>query len=186
MLDEVIFEKEIAAIVVINEATAELDMVLSKLTISTEVIEVQTYVNGNEKLHRVTPFRDDINIDLGQNVDADELDTIVVPAREDGFKTEFIDNERWYAIRISSLMLDKIKYIAVYQVAPISAITYIAEVEKIEKYRDTNKYMVVFKTGTVKKIEKIILGEKRQGPQAPRYTSYKKIFKAKKLSDLWN
>lgn len=186
LLDEVIFEKDIAAIVVINEATPELDMVLSKLTITTEVIEVQTYTNGNEKIHRITPFRDEISLDLEQNVDADELDTIVVPAREDGFKSEFIDNERWYAIRISSVMLDKIKYIAVYQVAPVSGITYIAEVEKIEKYRETNKYMVIFKSGSIKKLEKISLGDKRQGPQAPRYTSYKKIFKAKYLNDLWN
>ena len=95
LLDEVIFEKDIAAIVVINEATPELDMVLSKWTITTEVIEVQTYTNGNEKIHRITPCREEISLYLEQKVDADELDTIVVPARQYGFKSEFIDNERW-------------------------------------------------------------------------------------------
>jgi len=41
-------------------------------------------------------------------------------------------------IRISSSMLNRIKYIAAYQVAPISAITHLAEVAKIEKYKDAN------------------------------------------------
>lgn len=35
-------------------------------------------------------------------------------------------------------MLNRIKYIAAYQVAPISAITHLAEVAKIEKYKDAN------------------------------------------------
>ena len=61
-----------------------------------------------------------------------------MPAREDGFNEEFHKHDRWYAIRISSAMIDKIKYIAAYQVAPISGITYVAEVDRIEKYKDTN------------------------------------------------
>ena len=117
----------------------------------------------------------------------DELDTIIVPAREDGFNEEFLKNDRWYAIRISSAMIDKIKYIAAYQVAPISGITYVAEVDRIEKYKDTNKYIVLFKTGTLKKINKVSLGQKKGlAPQAPRYSSYKTIISAKSLDDLWS
>lgn len=113
--------------------------------------------------------------------------SLIVPAREDGFNEEFLKNDRWYAIRISSAMIDKIKYIAAYQVAPISGITYIAEVERIEKYKDTNKYIVLFKAGTVKKINKVALGQKKGlAPQAPRYSSYQTIISAKSLDDLWS
>ena len=187
LLDKVIFENKPASIIVIDEATDELSNVLSQLTMATEVIEAQTYVCGDKKLHRFSPFKDEVLTDLPENSDADELDTIIVPAREDGFNEEFLNNNRWYAIRISSAMIDKIKYIAAYQVAPISGITYIAEVEHIEKYKDTNKYIVYFKSGTTKKINKIALGTKKgQAPQAPRYSSYKTIASAQTLDDIWS
>lgn len=187
LLDKVIFDNKPAAIIVIDEATDELYNVMAQLTMTTEVIEAQTYVYGDKKLHRFTPFKDDVVMDLPSDIDADELDTIVVPAREDGFNEEFLENNRWFAIRISSAMIDKIKYIAAYQVAPVSGITHIAEVERIEKYKDTNKYIVFFKSGTTKKINKISLGKKKgMAPQAPRYSSYNTILTSKTLDDLWD
>ena len=187
LLDKVIFENRPAAIIVIDEATDELYNVMAQLTMTTEVIEAQTYVCGDKKLHRFSPFKDEVLTDLPADSDADELDTIIVPAREDGFNEEFLKNDRWYAIRISGAMIDKIKYIAAYQVAPISGITYVAEVDRIEKYKDTNKYMVLFKPGTVKKINKVGLGQKKGlAPQAPRYSSYQTIISAKSLDDLWS
>lgn len=187
LLDKVIFENKPAAIIVIDEATDELFNVMNQLTMTTEVIEAQTYVCGDKKLHRFSPFKDDVLVDLPANSDADELDTIIVPAREDGFNEEFLKNNRWFAIRISSAMIDKIKHIAAYQVAPISGITYIADVERIEKYKDTNKYIVYFKTGSLKKLNKVSLGKKKGlAPQAPRYSSYNAILSAHTLDDLWS
>lgn len=187
LLDKVIFDNKPAAIIVIDEATDELYNVMAQLTMATEVIEAQTYICGDKKLHRFSPFKDEVITDLSPDIDADELDTIVVPAREKGFHEEFLKNSRWFAIRISSAMIDKIKYIAAYQVAPVSGITHIAEVDRIEKYKDTNKYIVFFKTDTAKKINKISLGKKKgMAPQAPRYSSCKTILKAKTLDDLWD
>lgn len=186
LLDTVIFDNRPAAIIVIDEDSDELHNVMNQLTMTTEIIEAQTYICGNKKMHRFKPFKDDVLTDLSITTDADELDTIVVPAREDGFKEEFLQNNRWYSIRISDLMIDKIKYIAAYQVAPISAITYVAEVEHIEKYKDSNKYIVYFKEGSLQKINEIGLGNRKgQAPQAPRYTSYKTIANAKTLDDMW-
>ena len=186
LLDKVIFENKPAAIIVIDEATDELYNVMAQLTMVTEVIEAQTYVCGDKKLHRFSPFKDEVMTDLPANTDADDLDTIIVPAREEGFNEEFLKNDRWFAIRISSAMIDKIKYIAAYQVAPISGITYIADVDRIEKYKDTNKYIVFFKAGSLRKLNKIALGKKKgQAPQAPRYSSYKTISAAKTLDDIW-
>lgn len=187
LLDKVIFENKPAAIIVIDEATDELFHVMAQLTIATEVIEAQTYVCGDKKLHRFSPFKDEVMTDLPIYSDADELDTIVVPAREDGFNEEFLKNDRWFAIRISSAMIEKIKYIAAYQVSPISGITYVAKVDRIEKYKDTNKYIVYFKPNSVSKINKVSLGKKKGlAPQAPKYSSYKAIMTAKTLDDLWN
>ena len=83
-------------------------------------------------------------------------------------------------------MTDKIKHIAAYQVAPVSGITYIADVDRIEKYKDTNKYIVFFKPGTVKKLNKVALGKKKLAPQAPRYSSYNTVLSAHTLDDLWS
>ena len=187
LLDKVIFDNKPAAIVIIDEATDELYNVMSQLTMTTEVLEAQTYICEKKKLHRFTPFKDEILTDVSDNEDVDELDTIVVPAREDGFEEEFMKNSRWFAIRISGAMIDKIKFIAAYQVAPVSGITHIAEVDRIEKYNETNKYILFFKSGTTQKITKVGLGSKKgQAPQAPRYSSYKAIMLAKSVDDLWN
>ncbi len=186
LLDKVIFDNKPSAIIIIDQAEDELYNVLGQLTMSTEVLEAQTYVCGKKKLHRFTPFKADIITDLPATDDADELNTIIVPAREDGFNEEFINNHRWFAIRISGAMIDKIKFIAAYQVAPVSGITHIAEIENIEKYKDTNKYIVYFKPDSTQEINKVSLGNnKGLSPQSPRYSSYKAIIEAKTLDDLW-
>lgn len=186
LLDRVVFENKPSTIVVIDEETEELNNVMNQLTMSTERIEAQTYICGNKKLHRFSPFKDEIMSEIKPDTDADELDTIIIPAREEGFNDEFIQNEQWFAIRISNTMLNKIKYIAAYQVAPISSITHIAEVESIELYKDTKKYIVKFKKGSLKEIDKISIGNKKGlVPQNPRYSSYKNLMKSKTLDDLW-
>jgi len=188
-LDALIFDIPVAAIVVIDKSSTELENVLSQLTMDTDIIEFQTFVCDAELIHKFMPFNEEIReIEEGTkvNVSVEELDTIVVPAQEEGFQAEFIENNCWFSIRISSSMLNRIKYIAAYQVAPISAITHVAEVSKIEKYKDTNKYIVYFKD-PAKEISHVKLDTKKKGtaPQAPRYTTYEKLMKGKVLSDVF-
>ena len=186
LLDKVIYENKPSAIIIIDEATEDLYTMLNQLTMPVDVIEAQTYVCRGKHLYRFTPFNDDVLTDLPVADDADELNTVVVPAREDGFKEEFLKNNCWYAIRISASMIDKIKYVAAYQVSPVSGITHIAEVEHIEKYKDTNKYIVYFKANSVRKVNVVSLGKyKELAPQSPRYTSYSKITEANSIDDLW-
>jgi hypothetical protein len=64
-------------------------------------------------------------------------DTLVVPAVKEGFERVFIGENCWYSVRIAAGSTPKIEHIAVYQTAPVSAITHIAEVQSIEPYGET-------------------------------------------------
>ena len=112
-------------------------------------------------------------------------DTVIVPAQEDGFTDVFLGQNCWYAIRIGGGKLNEIKYIAAYQTAPISAITYYAEVESIEAYGDGGKYKLNFKS-PAKKITPIDFGKAKSGSlQGPRYTDLETLLKAKTIKDIF-
>lgn len=113
-----------------------------------------------------------------------EKDTIIVPARKEGFEKEFLLNNCWYAVRISGGMLQKIKYIAAYQIAPISAITHYAAVDRIEPYGEEGKYKLIFsERATI--IEPIPFADAPKGAmQGSRYTTLTCLQSAKKLKDI--
>lgn len=123
---------------------------------------------------------------LPQSKTKSELDTVVVPAQKDGFERVFLGQNEWWAIRIAGGMLEKIKYIAAYQTAPVSAITHSAQVERIEPYGEEGKYRLIFSKPAIKLDKPIVLGDAPSGTmQGPRYTIYEKLKKAKQLSDLF-
>ncbi len=188
-LEDLIFEKEVSAIIIIDEITPDLENVVNQLAMKIDLLEFQTFISSDERIRKFTPFQEEIR-DITEGKDKEtkvqELDTIVVPANEEGFNEVFLGKNQWYAIRVSSSMIDRIKYIAGYQTTPISAITHYAEVSKIVKYKDTGKYIVYFKD-SAKDIGpiKLTTGKSGTAPQAPRYTTYEKLIKAKKLEDLF-
>ncbi|MBV9677685.1 MAG: GIY-YIG nuclease family protein, partial [Acidobacteriaceae bacterium] len=71
-------------------------------------------------------------------------DTVIVPAQKEGFEKVFLGENCWYAIRISGGMLQSIKWIAAYQTQPVSAITHVAPVLRIEPYGESGKYKLIF------------------------------------------
>lgn len=112
-----------------------------------------------------------------------EIDLIIVPARSEGFKNVFLGEKSWHAIRIKENKIKKLKYIAAYQVKPISAITHIAKVKKIESFKHTGKYIIYF-NGKSRKLQKpIILGSGRP-PQGPIYSNRELLRKAKNMNEL--
>jgi hypothetical protein len=190
LLDFLVFDTPFQAIVIIDEENDELHSVIKQFRFPVETIEFVTLVDDTgHKAYEFIPFLEDITISTKtdkEEADVGELDTIVVPAREDGFNETFIGENRWYAIRIHSSMIPQIKHIAAYQVAPISAITHVAPVNRIIPWKDTAKYCLEF-AEPAHEIKHIELGEAGRGiaPQAPRYTSMKKLEKAKVLSDVF-
>lgn len=112
-------------------------------------------------------------------------DTIVVPAKKEGFESVFLGEDCWYAIRIAGGMLDKIKYIAAYQSQPVSSVTHYAPVDRIEPYGESGKYKLIFSEKATKLDNPIPLADAPAGTmQGPRYTSLEKLKSATKVADL--
>ena len=134
---------------------------------------------------------------LNQNINQDVLadlsesaleDTIIVPAREMGFNTVFLGQNQWYDIRISQSRMRNLKYIAVYQVAPVSAITYYAKIKEIVDSDNVHGYKKIIIEGEPIKLEKPIrLGDNTfLAPQGSRYTFISRLLNAFTLEDLFD
>jgi len=129
-------------------------------------------------------------ITLGGEIENDNnhpnnIDTIIVPARSDGFNEVFLGQNCWYAIRIGGGMLGRIKYIAAYQSSPVSAVTHYAPVEGIESYGNHGKYKVLFGEPATKLENLIPFDNATPGSiQGPRYTKYEKLFTSNSMSEL--
>jgi len=117
-----------------------------------------------------------------------EDDTVVVPAHEDGFRDVFLRENRWYPVRIRQDIRSRLKYLAVYQTAPVSAITHIARIASIDPWKDTDKVEVIF-AGPAREIGPIPLvkgGRVRPGAlQNLRYTTKRRLDSAANLDDIW-
>lgn len=195
-LDKAVYG-EFHGIVVIDEAQEELHRVLQKINADISVLELKTFQSADgDRVYIYDTLYDD-GEDIASTREAARgttssaelarmrerrllCDTIVVPAQADGFKKVFLGENQWYAIRISPAMKDRIKFIAAYQVAPISAVTHVAEIAEIRPYKDTGKYAVVFKQ-PASEVEPIKLKDPRFSPQGPVYVQRERLLKVKTL-----
>jgi hypothetical protein len=198
LLDKLVFDGSFSALVIIDEIEDDLQTVLSKkFKFGVDVIELARYANrAGEHFYRFTPFLEDIDEDLEagprtgkqprRRLDVGEIDTVVVPARKDGLEETFLGEDRWYAVRIHGTMRPQIRYIAVYQKAPDSAITYIAPVKSIEPWKDTGKVVLNFsepaqEIGPIKLVKK----GRVKALQNLRYTTKAMREKSKTLDYVW-
>ena len=184
-------------LVIIDEARDELHHVLEKINADISVLELRTFSSDDGSiLHQFDTLYDEFEDQLPQQTARKQTaaerkdrklrrakaDTIIVPAREEGFRKVFLGENQWRAIRISAAMKDRIKYIAAYQIRPISAVTHIAEVKEIRLYQDTGKYVLNFK-GPAQEITHVPLGDSKQSPQGPIYAVRDELLGAKTLAD---
>lgn len=117
---------------------------------------------------------------------APKWDTLVCAAKEDGFKRAFLDQKAWWAVRLNPNTIPHIKYIAIYQVAPISKITYYGKVSRIEPYEDTGKYKLYLNDDPIKLKNPVGIGRNPHlKPQGPKYAELKKILHAKTLDEVF-
>jgi hypothetical protein len=192
---EHLVESPFAALVIIDAIPENLENVLhKKFNFDVEVLELVRYENkGGVRAYGFEPFLEQV---LGEPLSSDrsgpasltpdDIDTIVVPARVEGFQEVFLGEHRWYTVRIHGSVRPQIKYIAAYQVVPIQAITHFARVKSIEPWQDSGKFVVNFDE-PAKPIGPIPLvrGGTIKAPMAPRYTIYERLIKAKNLDELF-
>lgn len=198
LLEKLVFETPFSALVVIDEIPENLETVLAqRFQFGVEVLELARYENEKgEQAYHFEPFLADIveteaaesssdQPRARKRLDLGTIDTVVVPAREEGFQAVFLNENRWYSVRIHGTMRPQIKYIAAYRVQPISAITHIAPVRSIETWKD-GKSVLNF-SEQAKEIGPIPLVQKGRvkALQNLRYTTRATLEQSKTLDDVW-
>jgi hypothetical protein len=189
---EHLVESPFPALVIIDQMPESLETVLSqKFRFGVEVLELARCENASgERLCHFGPFLEDV---LGEpltanqspaiaDINPDEIDTVVVPAREEGFQRVFIGQNCWHAVRIHGMVRPQIKYIAAYQVKPVSAITYLAPVKSIEPWKDTGKVVIYFAEPAHRIGPLHLVKDGRVRPLfSLRYTTHERLLKARDL-----
>ena len=198
LLEWLVFESPFSALVIIDEVPENLENILaSKFQFGVEVLQLVRYQNdAGEQAYQFEPFLSDLIVrDEVRSIQpqppavvtsSTEYDTVVVPAREEGFREVFLGQDRWYAVRLHGSMRPQIMYAAAYQVAPVSAITHIAPVRSVEPWKDTGKWVINF-AEPAREIHHVpMLKEGRiKNFQSLRYTTKIQIDEAQSLDDLW-
>lgn len=198
MLEWLVFDSPFAALVIIDSIPDNLENVLaSKFQFGVEVLEIAQFRNvKGEVAYHFEPFLSDIELTKGVPGDqvapplaaqsTADIDKVVVPAREEGFASVFLGENRWYAVRIHGTMRPQIKYVAAYRVAPVQAITHIAPVKSIEPWKDSGKSVINFTEPAVE-IAPIPMNKigRVKTFQNLRYTSRDRLQSAKSLDDIW-
>lgn len=181
-------ENDVKIVIAINEVTADLNLAFKIFRNPPDVVLLQRYVCKSDISYYYEPMREeieDIEKERTQTGKAVDFDTVVCAAFEDGFKHAYIENNAWWEIRLSQKARENLKYLAIYEKSPVAHISHYAEIERIEPYKDTGKYILYLKNKKTFKPIKLSGKNKGEAPQAPRYTTLENLLKAKTISELW-
>ena len=195
-LESVVLDKDFRALVIIDEETDDLHAVTKNLGFPVEIIEFSTYVNDKgQYIHRFDPFladvemvdvkvADDKPVQKQMPRDRSNLDTVVVPAHEDGFERVFRGENRWWSVRIHPSMVKQLKYIAAYITTPQQQITHYAPIRSIEPWENTGKVVINF-AEPAKEIGplKLTKNGRVKHLQGLRYTNFDKLKRATNLDE---
>ena len=187
LVDCAVFDEPYGIVIIVDQIRDELELVVKELSRPIEIIEFETYIDTEDPtniIHRFTPMQEEVRTASKiLKLLPPQLDTIVCPAYEEGFKKVFLGEDRWYAVRMSPAMLLHIKHLAVYRTSPVSAITMHAKVKQIKLYKDTRKYELLLydkeKIGPLK----LVNNGKVKPLRGPRYTTLKKLKAARTLDE---
>lgn len=181
-------ENDIKIVVAINDITSDLNLAFKIFKSPPDVVLLQRYACDGAISYYYEPMREeieDIETVKTRTGEAVEFDTVVCAAYEDGFKHAYVENSAWWAIRLSQEAREKLKYLAIYEKAPVAHISHYAQIDRIEPYKDTGKYILYLKNKRTLKPIKLGTAKKGDAPQAPRYTTLKHLLTAKTITDLW-
>lgn len=183
-LDFAIFKNDFSFVIVIDEITEDISNVTRELAKPPELIQIQKYSYNNEVAYVFDELLQELDEAKSTKVkEIQDIDTMVAPARVEARIEGFLKEKGWYAVRISSSVIPKLKYLAMYEVSPVSAIRWVGKIQSIKPYEDTGKYRIYL--SEIYKIGPIKMGDARLAPQSPRYTKFELLEKAKTLADIF-
>ena len=150
-----------------------------------EILEFTIFEDvGKQRCYSFTPFFQMIGPSF---LDVCDVDTVVTPVPQEGFKQSYLKENCWWAIRLNNSLIPQLKHHVAYRTAPVSAITHTAPISKIYHFprSDRRKYRIDFKTSPVS-ICPIGLGSKGENSalSAPTYTSMDMLLNADTLEDI--
>lgn len=111
-----------------------------------------------------------------------DFDTIVVPAHPKGFGEVFLAEKRWPNLKIDKRKLMTVKFIAVYQTGPVSAITHYAEIARFEALQRVGRYDVILKGEPIEINHVRYTNSDICAVQGPRYTNLELVLTARHLA----
>ncbi len=183
-LDSAIYKNDFGFVIVIDEITEDLSRVTRELAKQPELIQIQKYVSGKQTIYHFDELLKEFDEAKSTKVkEVKDIDTMVAPARAEGHKEAFLKEKAWWAVRISSLVIPRLKYLAMYEVVPVKAIRWVGKIQAIKPYEDTGKYKIYL--SEIFKIKPIKMGDPRLAPQSPRYTKFELLEGAKTLADIF-
>lgn len=112
----------------------------------------------------------------------DELDTIVVPAHPKGFGEVFEKEHRWPNVKIDRRRIEHVKYIAVYQTGPVSAITHYGEIASFLALKQTGRFDLFLKGKPIAVGPVPYTAADVCAVQGPRYTKLELVLSASHLT----
>lgn len=170
-------------LLIVDDLPPDLGELSAELSGEVECIIFQTYTCGTEHIHHYTTLFNtwDFDYDAGS-----EPDTIIIPMGGRDFARDFLREGCWHGVRISPPRLEALKYIAVFQLAPISALTHYTRIERIEPLDKTGKYSIYLKQEPVP-IEPLRyqVRDPKRLLRTPRYSYLERILNVEFIEDLF-
>jgi hypothetical protein len=111
-----------------------------------------------------------------------QQDTIVVPAHPKGFQEVFLGERRWQNLKIDKRRLSFLKFIAVYQTAPVSAITHYGTIERLFPLERTGRFDLTLQDSPFELTHVRYTQSDTCAIQGPRYTRLECILSARHLA----
>lgn len=161
------------------EFNKDCEIILQATQKLTEIIESK----NSDPIFEDENLSEDLDAIFSSNY---EYDTIIVPAKPDGFKKVFLESNEWYSVAIYENRISSLKYIAAYISQTKQHISHYAEIDRIETSPyDEKKKIIYFKNSPKLLPQPIVLGSDKRAFQRSRYTEFTKLINASTADDLF-